>query len=132
MLAKTRLFILLFLVTFTTGSLQAQVPVPGCPEGLELLRAAWGTTPELGQVVEIRAWLTFSNTVGEDIDFGADPSGTLQIWSLPGGMDPGPVTFNSSPAGSVVPPGENFSYDVTIDIAGLPYYMTGLAFRPDS
>ena len=132
MLAKFGLFILLILVTFATGSLQAQVPVAGCPQGLELLRASWGTTPELGQVAEVRAWLTFRNTVGVDIDFGADPYETLQIWSIPGGMDIGMVTFNASPVGSVVPPGENFSYDVTIDVAGLPLAETGLAFRPDS
>jgi hypothetical protein len=119
MLTKSRLFIFLAVTAFSAGSLQAQEPPPGCPQDLEALSNWWVTTPDIGHVVEIRAWLTFTNITDGDVEFEPDANEKLQIWSIPGVMDPSPVVFSSWPTG-ITPPGENYSYDVTMGIADLP------------
>jgi len=131
MISRLRLFILLIVTAFSTGNLQAQEPIPGCPQDLETLTNWWVTTPDMGAVVEVTAWLTFTNNYEGSIEFNPDPAETMQIWSIPDVMEPESIVFNSAPSGTTGP-GENYAYDITMSVANLPMAQTGLAFRPMS
>lgn len=80
---------------------------------------------DLGQ---IRVQTTFRNIhATNNMQF----AGNFQLTTTPGGTAPPtlPVTVNSAPAG-IVPPGSTFTYDLTIDLSGLPATDTNILFRP--
>ena len=76
--------------------------------------------------------LTFELDSGFANEFDAIPEDTIQLWSTPSVIDIIPVTITTSPAGQIVNPSEQFSYQFTIDVSGLPDTETGFGFRPVS
>ncbi len=70
--------------------------------------------------------VTFTNGEVADMVFSSSPQ--FQLWTVPSVINP-PVVINSEPSGNV-PPGAVFSYDLTIDVSGLPETEIQLAFRP--
>ena len=75
--------------------------------------------------------VTFSNDHASD-SFLFDAPPQFQIWSVPGGHDfmgAAEVTANVEPSGTVAP-GGMFSYELTVDLTGMPSGQRAIAFRP--
>ena len=71
-----------------------------------------------------------NNDSTNDMTFNASPQ--FQLWSSPDSYDfigAGDVTINSEPSGTV-PPGSDYSYDLTVDLTNIPANQVHLALRP--
>jgi len=91
------------------------------------------TSPDtdLSQYSSVNIKVTFTNNDStNDMTFNTSPQ--FQLWSVPDSYDfigAGDVTINSEPSGTV-PPGGNYSYDLTVDLTNIPAGQVHLALRP--
>ena len=86
------------------------------------------TTPELplSALGRIRLVITLKNTTVSDFEL----DGTFRLWTAPSRIEQPalPVIVNSAPAGTFAP-GSEFTYDLTIDVSGLPDTEVAFGFR---
>lgn len=112
------------------------VVLPATPVlALEALPNWWATTPpaELHLFRSLELEFTLVNISGVDLVMagasgGEDPAHGLQIWTVPGVMNPS-VQFNEYPEGTFAP-GTLLRWNLTIDLTDLPDTETGFAIRP--
>lgn len=87
------------------------------------------TSPQtvLSTLGQIQLIFTLRNDTGSNFVL----NGTFDMWSEPNVINPPtfPVVVNSSASGTITP-GSTFSYDLTIDLSGLPATEVTLAIRP--
>jgi len=117
------------LALFSAATAVAQSVPAGCPTEVVPLTNWYVTQPDMDQVTEVTLYLTFNNSSGFDVTFSATAADTIQIWSIPNVIDPA-LTFISWPTSANN--GENYSYEVTIDVSSLPDTETGFGIRPRS
>jgi len=98
-----------------------------CPV-FEITQFWYETSPQavLSGFGQIRLVLTLQNDTVSNFEL----DGTIQIWTSPSIIGPPalPVVVNSPPVGTFVP-GSTFTYDITVDLSGLPGTEVALALR---
>jgi len=92
------------------------------------------TSPDtdLSQYSSVNIKVTFTNNDStNDMTFNTSPQ--FQLWSNPDTsydfVTMSDVTINSEPSGTV-PPGSDYSYDLTVDLTNIPAGQVHLALRP--
>lgn len=126
---STRVVAVLFLVAGTITAPAASAQSQQCPSTLNALSSWYEAGPGFDGVAQVNMVATFSNAAGSDMEF--ESSDNFQVWSVPDVLDI-PITINDEPTGTTVAPGGTFTYDLTLDVSGLPESETTFAFRPTS
>ena len=94
----------------------------------------WLTEPPFAGLNTINMIATFQNTSATDFDVDSTIAPLYQIWSVPSVLVPPalPVVDVATPDGTTILPGDIFSYNLIIDVSGLPAGDDRLAFRGHS
>lgn len=101
-------------------------PVIVCPTALNAL-AYWYESGEFANVDEVNLIATFTNNGPSPMIYSNSTS--PQVWSVPDVASP-TVVFNYSPADQNIPPGGNFTLNLSVDVSGFDDANNKFALRP--
>jgi hypothetical protein len=127
-------FVLVFAVLLACVPFSVSVSFAVCPNTLNAVDPDqwYESDPPFSGENTIHMVVDIRNDYEGPLEFSGTGSGIVQLWSVPGATDLIPLTtFNAVPSGTV-PAGETFTYDLTIDVSGLPPSEQRIAFRPVS